>query len=33
VRARTPHFARLIGALHSMSSVADLWVFKKGRQG
>jgi hypothetical protein len=30
VRARTPHFARLIGALHSMSSVNGPWVPKKG---
>jgi hypothetical protein len=30
VRARTPHFARLIGALHSMGSVNDPWGTKKG---
>ena len=29
VRARTPHFARLIGALHSMGSVAGPWVPKR----
>jgi hypothetical protein len=30
VRARTPHFARLIGALHSMDSVDGPWGDKKG---
>jgi hypothetical protein len=29
VRARTPHFARLIGALHSMDSVDGPWVPKR----
>jgi hypothetical protein len=30
VRASTPHFARLIGALHCMGSVDGPWVLKKG---
>jgi hypothetical protein len=29
VRARPPHFARLIGALHSMDSVDGPWVSKR----
>lgn len=29
VRARTPHFARLIGALHRMGSADGPWGFKK----